>query len=397
MTPVQILIATLLLQMGFFSLVWFCLAWLRIARQAAMHWGIVTLLLAASMTLIVERAELDPWVGRLLPNALNLLAFALARRGIQVFARCHPSDLEHALVVLLGAGGAALAVAGVGGGALLVFCANAGMAWSLLRSGADAVRGLAREFGPSAAWACSAPLWAVGVLLALRAVMPLWTADHGSRPLDAAGGFNVLLMFVFIAMGLVLNASLGAMVVLRLVRRLQHLSQHDALTGVLNRRGLEAVLRAEHERLRRHGRAFAMVSVDADHFKRVNDQHGHAAGDAVLVGLAETLRRTSRALDHVGRMGGEEFCVVLPEADVPAAQAAAERLLAAVRGQAFATPGGALHVTVSLGIVVASNPEEDLASLWRRVDAALYAAKEAGRDRAVTDLGRVSAPALAPA
>jgi len=400
MTAVHILIATLLLQMGFFSLAWLLLAWQRVAPVASLHWGLATCLLGLSMAAVIGRAdwpELSPWLSRGVPNLLNVLAFMVARRGIQVFAHRRRSDGEHAMVLLATVAGVSLALSGAGDARWLIFVASGAMAWSLVRSGAEAVQGLRAEFGPQTAWFCSAPLWLVGTLLGLRAVMPWWSSDHTARPIDGSGTFNVALMLVFIAMGLVLNAGLGAMVVIRLVRRLQFLSLHDPMTGALNRRGLEAALNAEHERLRRHHRAFALVSVDADHFKQVNDRHGHAAGDAVLVELVQRLRKHSRSLDRVGRVGGEEFCLLLPEADGQAAEVVARRLVEAVRAQPFATPAGALGVTVSVGTVVADDPQEDLASLWRRVDAALYAAKSAGRDRVVAAPARASAPRLAAA
>jgi len=298
-------------------------------------------------------------------------------------------------VVLLAAGVAALAVAGALPTVWLNFAGSAGMAWSPLRAAGAAVRGLHRKYGAAVAWSCSVPLWILGGLLALRGLTPLWGDGRLSVRLDVPNPFNLGLMFAFVVLGLMLNAGLCSMVVLRLVRRLQHLSQHDALTGVLNRRGLEQALQQEHDRLRRHGRPYALLTVDVDHFKRINDERGHAAGDAVLVGLAATLREGCRALDRVGRTGGEEFALLLPEADLAAAQAAAARLLDAVRASVHGEAGDAPRITVSLGLVLADDPRESLNEVWRRADAALYAAKSGGRDRAVTAPGRGSAAAPA--
>lgn len=392
MTSVQILIAIVLLQQGFFGLLWLGAAWLRLARRPALHWGATTLLLAIGMALLVERDTLGEWAGRLLPYVLNVLAFAIARRGVQVFARLRVTDGEHYGVVLLTLGVVSLSAAGVLDPMVVRVVGSSAMAWSLMRGGAEVVRGLYREFGVLAAWTCSTPLWIIAALLALRAASPLWSGHPAGLALTVDTGVNVALMFAFIALGLMLNASLCAMVVLRLVRRLQHLSRHDALTGVLNRRGLEQALALEHGRLRRHGRPFALLAVDVDNFKRINDTHGHAAGDAVLVGLATTLRVGCREIDRVGRTGGEEFCVVLPEADRGAAELAAARLLAAVRDHAFVIPDGTLRVTVSLGVVVAEDRDEPIDLLWRRVDRALYAAKAGGRDRAAVVTTNASAP-----
>lgn len=392
MTNVQVLIAIVLLQQGFFGLLWLGAAWLRLARRPALHWSATTLLLAGGMALLIERDALGPWAGRALPYVVNVLAFAIARRGVQWFARLRVTDAEHAGVVALTAAAVAASVAGVVDPAVARVAGTAGMAWSLLRGGAELVRGLRCEFGALAAWTCSVPLWLIAALLALRGASPLWSDHRAGLPLTVDSGVNVALMFAFIALGMMLNAGLCAMVVLRLVRRLQHLSRHDALTGVLNRRGLELALQVEHERLRRYGRPYALVAVDIDSFKRINDTHGHAAGDAVLAGLADTLRGSCREPDRVARTGGEEFCVLLPEADRGAAERAARRLLGEVRARRFDVADGSLRVTVSLGVVVADDRDESLDALWRRVDRALYAAKDGGRDRAVLAADAGSAP-----
>ena len=161
---------------------------------------------------------------------------------------------------------------------------------------------------------------------------------------------------------------------------LDRLSRTDALTGLHNRRHVEEHLLGHESGARRHGYALAVLGVDVDHFKRVNDSRGHAAGDAVLREVAELLRRTVRFEDLVGRWGGEEFVVVAPHTDVPAAQVLAERLRAAVEG-------GPSGVTISIGGAAALSPSAK--ALLTTADANLYAAKDAGRNRSV-----VTAPAV---
>ena len=131
------------------------------------------------------------------------------------------------------------------------------------------------------------------------------------------------------------------MVLLRRVRRLQYQSDHDLFTGLLSRRPMEQLLLSESQRQRRFGRSFALLSVDIDHFKKINDGWGHAAGDAVLKRVAEALRAAARDIDSVARMGGEEFCALLPGADVAGAESVAVRLLETVRGLHHPEIGGA--------------------------------------------------------
>ena len=165
---------------------------------------------------------------------------------------------------------------------------------------------------------------------------------------------------------------------------LERLSITDALTGLYNRRHLMGTLVSEAQRSRRLRRPFSVLLADADHFKQYNDTHGHPAGDAALVKIADILRRTTRAVDCVARYGGEEFLVVLLETTVATATVVAERIRARVAGEAFS--GG--QMTMSIGVAECpthgDTPEELIAS----ADAALYEAKGAGRDRVVAAGGK---------
>jgi two-component system cell cycle response regulator len=165
-------------------------------------------------------------------------------------------------------------------------------------------------------------------------------------------------------------------------RRLESLLFEDPLTGLANRRYILTQLGSFVSGSRRHGRPLSAAIVDIDHFKAVNDAHGHAAGDAVLVAVTGVLRSHVRAEDHLGRLGGEEFLAVLPDTDADAAMAVAERMREEVGATAVERDGLRLTVTVSLG-VAAWDPDEPPELLLRRADEALYAAKSFGRDRAV--------------
>jgi diguanylate cyclase (GGDEF)-like protein len=166
-------------------------------------------------------------------------------------------------------------------------------------------------------------------------------------------------------------------------RRLLIESMTDPLTGLLNRRGLAPRLTRAAARRRRFDEAYALLVVDVDHFKAVNDQHGHAAGDAVLVQLGGLLSGMARDVDAVARIGGEEFCLLLSQADEQGARLAADRLCQAVRAAAWPQTQAAL--TVSVGVAVAGAPDEAAQDVLARADAALLHAKAAGRDCVVLD------------
>ena len=186
---------------------------------------------------------------------------------------------------------------------------------------------------------------------------------------------------------------------------LEALARRDGLTGLLNRRGADEQLAREYARHRRNGRAFAVALIDIDHFKAVNDNHGHAAGDEVLRDVAQALARHVRQSDMVARQGGEEFLLLMPETDLDGARTLCEKLrvaVAAVRVPLLAAEaqGGsrAAAVTVSIGVAgMAGDPDApaEPALLVEAADRALYAAKEGGRNRVVSATGNVAAAAPA--
>ncbi|HJQ19402.1 MAG TPA: diguanylate cyclase [Gemmatimonadaceae bacterium] len=160
---------------------------------------------------------------------------------------------------------------------------------------------------------------------------------------------------------------------------LERLSVTDGLTGLTNRRALMQRLEEESLRSARTKHVFSMIMVDVDHFKSYNDSFGHPAGDEVLRRVGVVLRDATRSIDCVGRYGGEEFAVLLPETDAAGAMEVAERIRARVEGE----PLPERNVTVSLGVAEFPTDADKPDALIRIADAALYEAKHAGRNRAV--------------
>jgi two-component system, cell cycle response regulator len=167
--------------------------------------------------------------------------------------------------------------------------------------------------------------------------------------------------------------------------RSMSLALADELTGLYNRRYLLAHLDELVARVNRDGVGAALLLVDIDHFKRVNDTYGHAAGDDVLRELSARAMKAVRSVDLVARLGGEEFVVVMPETDPTIAAAVAERLRLAVAGEPFIirASGERLRITVSIGVTTATPWREHRDRLLKRADDALYQAKAQGRDRCV--------------
>jgi diguanylate cyclase (GGDEF)-like protein len=164
---------------------------------------------------------------------------------------------------------------------------------------------------------------------------------------------------------------------------LETLATIDFLTGLYNRGHFEAVARAELARCQRYVRPLALLMIDIDHFKAVNDRYGHAVGDRVLRGMADVCRAAKRDSDVAGRIGGEEFAVLLPETTEMAAREFAERLRDLLRDCPLVLEGEKVAVTISIGIAGANVRTAGVEPLMRIADEALYEAKRTGRNKIV--------------
>ncbi|MCE9579661.1 MAG: GGDEF domain-containing protein [Deltaproteobacteria bacterium] len=164
--------------------------------------------------------------------------------------------------------------------------------------------------------------------------------------------------------------------------RYERLASIDALTGLTNRRRFVELAERELARARRYDAEVALVLIDLDHFKLVNDQHGHVAGDAVLANTAAVLARELRDLDVIARHGGEEFAILLPQTSAAGAIEVAERARRRLADTVVVVAGADIRITASMGVAAIRGPgATSLDELLRRADAALYRAKEHGRDR----------------
>ena len=168
---------------------------------------------------------------------------------------------------------------------------------------------------------------------------------------------------------------------------LERLARTDSLTGLFNHRSFFEEVAHELEWTRRTGEPAALILLDIDQFKRVNDVHGHAVGDAVLRALAELLRTERRATDVIGRLGGEEFALVVRGAHVARGQQLAERLRTELEGLAVSTGVGDVHITASFGVSEILAGDGSPQEVYQRADRAMYTAKRAGRNRVVADAG----------
>lgn len=236
----------------------------------------------------------------------------------------------------------------------------------------------------------------LGVLYVIPVLLVTWTegliwgivfgvASIGMReavawdqmPADTPLGWRIGNAAAYVAV--VAVAMAGLQTLRRSQAALAHLVTQDALTNVLNARAFADRLGQELDRNRRYPRPLALMYMDLDNFKVINDTHGHQTGDAVLRLVADAMRTSVRAADVVGRLGGDEFAVLMPETDAPLADAAAKRLVAGLRNVFKGTP----NVTASIGLVSCIATDASTDDLIRRADQAMYDAKRNGKDRVV--------------
>lgn len=214
---------------------------------------------------------------------------------------------------------------------------------------------------------CAVPLEAEGLLLGVMSLHGRQARQHSAGEIDLLAAIG--------------NQVAVALQNVMLYEETRRLAITDSLTGLTNRRHFMERSEREFERARRYRRPLSAIMLDIDHFKHVNDTHGHAAGDQVLRAVAQRCRDTLREIDLMGRYGGEEFAALLPENGLTNAHDAAERLRRCVADAPIETDWGPMAITISLGVSALTGECPDLATLLDWADAAMYAAKDAGRNR----------------
>jgi len=173
----------------------------------------------------------------------------------------------------------------------------------------------------------------------------------------------------------------------------QQIARLDAVTEALSRRGFLAEIEKEFFRAHRYDRPSSLVVIDVDNFRRINEQYGHPAGDMLLVSIAKACTSTMRKSDIFGRIGGEEFGLLLPETDGEEAREAGERIRRAIEANIVETPAASIRATVSVGIAPIPALSEGWSAWLDEADIALSEAKQSGRNRVVAGRARRPAPA----
>jgi diguanylate cyclase (GGDEF)-like protein len=224
----------------------------------------------------------------------------------------------------------------------------------------------------------------IALMMLARSGYTLW---HGRAAATLFSGDPVQFGYVAVSIALGIGATFGFMLMIaeKLRSELARLATLDPLTGVYNRRTFNDLAAREIARASRTGSPLALVMIDLDHFKSVNDRYGHAAGDDVLRAFVGIAKRCLRRQDLIGRYGGEEFCILLPDTEPQAAVQVAQRLRAEAEHSEVPVRDAATRFTASLGVAHSARSGLDLDALLRAADVALYRAKSLGRNQVVSD------------
>lgn len=341
------------------SLVWFLVA----ARGAIPDFYSILManvLMASAQAL--KLVAIHEYRRKNIPYLQCLLPVSLA---LAVFAYLHYGDVRQRLIF-----------------GSIIFGAQMLMILHALRSDTDSRAG-------SAWWLLFGSTALMVPLLALRAIAGLLGTLEFATPSSATAPNPVQLAIFVGVIALDLLGSMGFILMIkeRGDREIRALAMTDSLTKTLNRRAFMEQAEKETAAARRQRLPLALLMIDIDHFKRINDEYGHPAGDTILVDVAGLLASQLRKQDTLGRYGGEEFCVLLPATNEAGASALAEKLRCAVEAMPLTIDGNAISVTVSLGVAAyeatAADYHPDCNMLIENADKALYQAKKKGRNRTV--------------
>lgn len=234
----------------------------------------------------------------------------------------------------------------------------------------------------TAYWFTGASFAVIAMILLARAII-IFEAQPNIYGLYSPTAINPASFFIGSMAQMCMTFGLVLMLNYRLATDLQKLALSDALTGALNRRSLEQEAIRLSARCTRTGDTLAIMMIDVDHFKSINDRYGHQAGDEVLKCLAEVAQKTIRSDDYFARYGGEEFCILLPSTIEKEAWILADRLRQAYAAMAIEFDGEVLRSTISIGVSDSIQSGVELTTLIAAADQAMYRAKQQGRNRVV--------------
>lgn len=354
-----------------------------VQRTAALYWAAFALASAISFVLLIfarQGSTPSQIEGlRACGNVIGVVAFIALQRGVARFVDRPTSVRWDLLAIAIVVGASAIGLM-PDGGRLRVGIFSATVGWIFLAM-ARSLHAHARDrLHLRRPWLLAAPCLCAAAAAWYRALTAILSSAQLSNEAAAGIGLDIRAALVYMVVALAVHATLVSLVVGRLLAELRHKARHDPLTGLLNRRAIEEAIGTQMQRGRRTGETHSLLMLDVDHFKSINDRLGHSVGDLVLQNVATILQANVRKIDHVARVGGEEFLVLVPGASLDTARPAAERLREQLAADLPQFQEASVSLSVSIGIAQWADHTEDMSQLLVRVDTALYRAKAEGRN-----------------
>lgn len=391
------ILVVLLIMCGLISIGWLIAAFnLPEERHAMFYWAIVNMMVVCSVSLYSWRGIGPDYLTYAICNVFSILGMASLWRGFLIFTRQPKIDTLQLPLILI-ASAVNLLYQEIPHGWHIATTVTSGM-WALHLGGA-AFSGyvyMRQEFSRASSFFVISPLAVMTILFAAGTYTTARNGVEHWADLRSQDIVNVVYLITMHFSILLANVSKAGLVISRLVSKIVHLTIEDPLTKVANRRCIESLIGSELIRSERTQSPFSLVMLDIDHFKSVNDRYGHSAGDEALKMCAKALQSAIRTSDTVGRLGGEEFCVLLPTTDREGAITAAERMRACIEKLELHWNGVRIPLTASFGVVTCHDPKgQNLSYLFKAVDDALYEAKNNGRNRVMVAKPLVATPKIA--
>jgi diguanylate cyclase (GGDEF)-like protein len=386
MEQTQTLIQVISLVAGLYSVAWGFIGWpMKITPAAALRFGIANLLVMVGVWLTLRRQVESTYLAYQVADVVLMIGFTCFRAGVQFLTGAKYTLRENIAVVAL----VAVADFAVGPSRENIvaeaFVFSVGVAWITSRSFWETYQSLGRDFSPWIRLFLALPFGVCGMVLMARALVLVAVPSLALKVADIFNDTAVVFLWSQLVLLLMANLTVGAIAIGGLFLKIRAMAERDGLTGVWNRRAIEGRTDTELERFRRSGAVCALAMLDLDHFKTINDRLGHDGGDAALKHVCQVVQSSLRKMDSLGRFGGEEFIVLLPNTDLVQARVSMERIRSTLVANPLVWKGTAVPITTSIGLAGLC-AGDGIVTVVKRADEALYRAKANGRNRVETQV-----------
>lgn len=390
MEQTQTLIQVISLVAALYGLTWgFIGGPMKAIGAASVRFSLANLLVMAGVLLTLLRQTQETYLAYQVADIVLIVGFTLFRSGVQQLTGARFTWMEHIAVVVIF--GAADIWVGPARDTVVAeaFVFSMGVAWITARAARDTYRVMGRSFNAHVSLFLSLPFAICTLVSLMRCVILIAVPSIADSVANIYSQNASAFLWSQLALLLMVNVTMGAIAIGDMFVKLRDQAERDALTGVWNRRAIDIRMETELERFRRTGAPCALAVLDLDHFKSVNDRLGHDGGDAALKHVCSVVQSSLRKMDSLGRFGGEEFLIILPNTDLSSAGISTNRIRTALDARVMIWNDKPVPLTASIGLASMSKSDTPQ-TLLKRADEALYRAKANGRNRVEIQTDSVS-------